>query len=223
MESGRTRVPQRDNCGVIGWKIGDSIARQHLRNLAMQLDKFSDPSSSRDQKATPANTRRLIVAIALGVAAVAGLTVTERMRERVPTPTPPHEPSQALITTAAPAPEQFAAASQMPPPAPPEIKNDEKLEPPRASAPESTIVDSKPSAKHTTPVDTHYMVQLGVFNSTANAQSLQKQLARSGINAHLETFVKVGPFKDKHEAEKALARARKLGIQAVLVFPPANQ
>jgi cell division protein FtsN len=189
----------------------------------MQLDKIPDPSSSGDPKTTPASTRRLILAIVLGVAAVAGLTVTERMRERVPAPTPPHEPSQALITTAAPVPEQSAAASQMPPPAPPEIKNDEKLESPQAGVSESTIVDSKPSAKPATPVDTHYMVQLGVFNSTANAQSLQKQLARAGINAHLETFVKVGPFKDKREAEKALARARKFGIQAVLVAPPANQ
>ncbi len=67
------------------------------------------------------------------------------------------------------------------------------------------------------------MVQLGVFNTPANARSLQKQLRRAGINAHLETFVKMGPFKDKHEAEKALARARKLGVQAVLVAPPVNQ
>ncbi len=189
----------------------------------MQLDKFSDSSSSGDPKTGPASTRRLIVAIALGVAAVAGLTLTERMRERVPAPTPPHEPSQALITTAAPAPEQSVAASQMLPPAPPEIKNDERLESPRSGDSESAIVESKPSGKPATAVDTHYMVQLGVFNSPANAQSLQKQLSRAGINAHLETFVKVGPFKDKHEAEKALARARKLGIQAVLVVPPVNQ
>jgi cell division protein FtsN len=188
----------------------------------MQLDKFPDPSSSRDPKAVPANTRRLIVAIALGVAAVAGLTLTERMRERVPAPTPPHEPSQALITTAAPAPEQSVAASQTPPPPPSEIKNDEKLEPPRVGDSGSAIVDTKPSGKSATAVDTHYMVQLGVFNTPANAQSLQKQLKRAGIEAHLETFVRVGPFKDKHEAEKAIARARKLGIQAVLVVPPAN-
>lgn len=188
----------------------------------MQLDKFSDPPSSRDAKSAPATTRRLIVAIVLGVAAIAGLTLTERMRERVPAPTPSHEPSQALITTAAPAPEQLMAGSQIPPPAPAEIRNDEKPEAPRSSDAESIVVDSKPSAVPAA-VDAHYMVQLGVFNTTANAQALQKQLKRAGINAHLETFVKMGPFKDKHAAEKALARAKKFGIQAVLVGPPVDQ
>ena len=62
-----------------------------------------------------------------------------------------------------------------------------------------------------------YLVQVGIFNSPANAQALQKQLQRAGIQAHLETRVQLGPFKDKHDADKALARARKLGIDAVLV------
>ena len=189
----------------------------------MQLDTLSERSSSRDPKTAPAGTRRLIVAIALGATAVVGLTLTERMRERVPAPAPPHEPSQALITTAAPPPEQLVAESQIPPPAPPEVKNDEKVEPTRAGDWESTIVDSKPPGKPATAADAHYMVQLGVFNTPANAQSLQKQLKRAGINAHLETFVIVGPFKDRHEAEKALARARKFGIQAVLVGAPVDQ
>jgi DedD protein len=62
-----------------------------------------------------------------------------------------------------------------------------------------------------------YLVQVGVFNSPANAQALQKQLQRAGIQARLETRVQLGPFKDKRDAEKALARARKLGIDAVLI------
>ncbi|MEO8003625.1 MAG: SPOR domain-containing protein [Betaproteobacteria bacterium] len=189
----------------------------------MQLDKFPDSSSSGDSKTAPAGPRRLIVAIALGIAAVAGLTLTERMRERVPVPTPPHEPSQALITTVAPVPEQSTAGSPMPPPAPPEIKNDEKLVPPQVGAAESAVIDGKAPGKPIAALDAHYMVQLGVFNTAANAQSLQKQLKRAGITAHLETFVKMGPFKDRHEAEKALARAKKLGVQAVLVIPPLNQ
>ena len=39
----------------------------------------------------------------------------------------------------------------------------------------------------------------------------------AGIEAHLETRVQLGPFKDKRDADKALARARKLGVDAVLV------
>lgn len=111
----------------------------------------------------------------------------------------------------------------MPSLAPPQTKNDAKPDAPRSADSESTSVDDKPAGKAVAAADTHYVVQLGVFNTPANAQSLQKQLKRAGINAHLETFVKVGPFKDKHEAEKALVRARKLGIEAVLVAPPVNQ
>ena len=62
-----------------------------------------------------------------------------------------------------------------------------------------------------------YLVQVGLFNSPANAQALQKQLRRAGIEAHLETRVQLGPFKDKRDADQALARAKKLGIDAVLV------
>ena len=61
------------------------------------------------------------------------------------------------------------------------------------------------------------MIQVGVFTSPANAQALQKQLRRAGIESHLETRVHLGPFKDKRDAEKALARAKRLGINAVLV------
>jgi DedD protein len=61
------------------------------------------------------------------------------------------------------------------------------------------------------------MVQVGVFTSTANAQALQKQLQRAGLDAHLETRVQLGPFKDRLDADRALARAKKLGINSVLV------
>jgi DedD protein len=64
------------------------------------------------------------------------------------------------------------------------------------------------------------MIQVGVFTSPANAQALQKQLQRAGIEAHLETRVQLGPFEDKRDADKALSRARKLGINAVLVSRP---
>lgn len=188
----------------------------------MQLDNFSDLVPSREQKTTPPGARRLVIAVILAIAAVGGLTLAERLRDRVPSPTPPHEPSQALMTTAAPVPEQIAPA-QVPPPPPPEVRNDERLQAPRAPDPVPSIVEGKPTGKPVAASEAPYMVQLGVFMTTTNAQALQKQLKRAGIDAHLETFVKVGPFKDKKEAEKALARAKRLGLKPVLVGPPANQ
>ena len=62
-----------------------------------------------------------------------------------------------------------------------------------------------------------YMVQVGVFSLPANAQALQKQLQREGFESHLETRVQLGPFKNKRDADKALARAKKLDINAVLI------
>ena len=61
------------------------------------------------------------------------------------------------------------------------------------------------------------MVQVGVFMSPANAQALQKQLQAPAFPRTLETRVQLGPFKDKREAETALASVKKLGINAVLV------
>ena len=63
------------------------------------------------------------------------------------------------------------------------------------------------------------MVQAGTFRSTANARALQQQLQRAGVAAHLETRVQLGPFNNKDDADRALARAKKLGIAAVLVGP----
>jgi DedD protein len=63
------------------------------------------------------------------------------------------------------------------------------------------------------------LVQVGVFTSPANAQALQHQLVKAGIPAHTETRVQLGPFQDRREAETALAKVKKLGVNAVLVAP----
>ena len=63
------------------------------------------------------------------------------------------------------------------------------------------------------------MVQAGTFRSTANARALQQQLQRAGVTAHLETRVQLGPFKNRRDADKALARTKQLGIAAVLIGP----
>jgi DedD protein len=55
--------------------------------------------------------------------------------------------------------------------------------------------------------------------SPANAQALQQQLVKAGIPAYTETRVQLGPFQDRREAETALAKVKKLGVNAVLVPP----
>jgi cell division protein FtsN len=168
----------------------------------------------------PARTgRRLISAAALIALALGTLTLVDRFREVPVDPAPPNEPSQALITTPAP---ETAVPTTSPepaidPPPPPQVTKDATLTPP----PSAPAVLPPAAMTHAAPVEKDagkaYMVQVGVFTSPANAEALQKQLRRAGINAHLETRVRLGPFKDKREAEKILARAKKLGINAVLI------
>ena len=61
------------------------------------------------------------------------------------------------------------------------------------------------------------LIAVAALIGLAFGGALQKQLQREGFESHLETRVQLGPFKNKHDADKALARARKLGINAMLV------
>jgi DedD protein len=170
------------------------------------------------QKETKSRTgRRLIAAAVLIGLAIGGLALVDRFRERPAGLTPPHEPSQALITPPTRQSDVPALKPEAPttPPPPPQVDNNETLAPPPRTI---SATPSPPPATQTALVQGKaYMIQVGVFTSPANAQALQQQLQRAGIEAHLETRVQLGPFKDKRDAERALARAKKLGINAVLV------
>jgi len=168
--------------------------------------------------------RRLITAAVLIGLAIGGLALVDSYRDRTAGLAPPHEPSQALITPPV-AESSVPAVNPEPPitpPPPPQVVNNETLAPPAgASGPATPLsppsTQAAPSEKPVPIPGKAYMVQVGVFTSPANAQALQKQLQRAGIDAHLETRVQLGPFRDKRDAEKALSRAKRLGINAVLV------
>lgn len=181
------------------------------------------PAGRREPPANSSTKRRLVAAAALIGVAIAGLALVDRLREQPPPPRPPHEPAQALIET--PAPESGAAPGATgpyaTPPPPPEVVNNETLVPPRRQGepapPASRSGATAPDSPAVT--DKAYIIQVGVFTSPANAKAVQKQLKRAGMQAHLETRVQLGPYRDKREAERALARARELGIDAVMVNP----
>lgn len=61
-----------------------------------------------------------------------------------------------------------------------------------------------------------YSVQAGVFLHSNNAEKLLAQIQAAGIPAYLETRVQIGPFKTKAEAEAAVKKLRKLGIEPIL-------
>ena len=172
-----------------------------------------------EETRSPAGRRLIGAAVLIGLA-IGSLALVDRFRDRPAGLTPPHEPSQALITMPAPepvTPPGDPALAVTPPPPPRVINNETLAPPPRAAATTLTHVTNTVPAEKSVVLAKAYMIQVGVFTSPANAQALQKQLHGAGMDAHLETRVQLGPFRDKQEADKALARAKKLGINAVLV------
>ena len=166
----------------------------------------------------------LIAAIVLIGLAITGLGLYDRLRERPVRITPPHEPSVALIAAnvAQPSLPAANAGQSVVEPTHPAISVAAESPAPvtevssAAPLPSASVRASSPK-RAAARSDTAYVVQVGVFNSPANAQALQNQLRHAGIAARLETRVQIGPFKDKHEADKAMARTKKLGINAILV------
>ena len=66
-----------------------------------------------------------------------------------------------------------------------------------------------------------YKLQLGLFSSMGNAEKLVKELKAKGIEAHTETRVQLGPFKNRAEADEAMAKLRSLGYTPLLA--PSGQ
>ena len=188
------------------------------------MSSNSSPSAVAPEEAakSPA-ARRLIAAAMLIGLAIGALALVDRLRERPAGLAPPHEPSQALITTPPPEPSASASGAEQPArtPPPPLVLNNETLAPSRhtvdAPPPSLPVTSAAPVESSALVPGKAYMIQVGVFSSPANAQALQKQLQHAGMEARLETRVQLGPFRDRRDADKALARAKKLGINAVIV------
>ncbi|MEW6313502.1 MAG: SPOR domain-containing protein [Pseudomonadota bacterium] len=175
--------------------------------------------------------KRLLVAVALIVLAIAALALIERWSAPKPIPEPIAEPTIApppalpesapAIAEAVPesAPEATPPTSEAPPP--PEVINNEKLTPPvrphGLPKPAAQMESSAPPTTAKTEAPHGYILQLGVFASPANAEALQSKLAKAGIRSHTETRVHVGPFKDKTEAEQAMAKLRAMGMTPVIM------
>jgi DedD protein len=66
---------------------------------------------------------------------------------------------------------------------------------------------------------TGYRIQVGVFNSVANAEDVRTRLALKGIPSQIEARVHVGPFKSRAEADQARARLRTLGMDSGVPAP----
>ncbi len=110
-----------------------------------------------------------------------------------------------LVLKSSDAPARTAAADpERPVPAP-------VTEPAPPSPPKAAVAASKPVPR------SGYLVQLGVFSTTDNAQALYEKVAKMGIESHIESRVVVGPFKDRAAADAAREKLRKSGLGKGLV------
>ena len=65
----------------------------------------------------------------------------------------------------------------------------------------------------------HFGVQLGVFNTVANAEKLRQKMQVQGVPVVIEARVHVGPFATRAEADEARAKLKTLGVEeSVLVI-----
>lgn len=169
-------------------------------------------------------------------------TAPEQPRVLPPETQPVEQAPEAIsapeseVSAVQPAPETTPATE---PPPPPQVINEQPGQKALPRKPESRPSGVKPLVKSVPPSPPKeeakpvapppaqpplpkeaakgYVVQLGVFSNPENAIELQKKLKEHGIKSYTETKVHIGPFKDKAEAEAALAKLKALGIGAVIV------
>lgn len=114
--------------------------------------------------------------------------------------TKPAVPQLALLKPSAPA---VAARPHAP--------ATELVHPPRPAAP--------PSRPLTQPLGqpSVFLLQMGVFSSTANAEELRAKLELNGIPSQIEARVQVGPFASRLEAEQMRDKLKQLGMETGMV------
>jgi DedD protein len=142
-----------------------------------------------------------------------------------PTPTATPLPTIAASKAATPAP-SMAAAPRSRATATPAINREIAIptrpvivlpQKPAVGEPVRAAPPMRPSTPANPPVSaSQFTVQAGNFLHASNAEKLLRQLQEAGIPAYLETRVQIGPFASKSEADAAMARLRKMGINPVL-------
>ncbi|NOT17961.1 MAG: hypothetical protein HOP20_07860 [Sulfuriferula sp.] len=121
-------------------------------------------------------------------------------------------------------PEPKKAELKKPEPKKPEPKPTQVTEPKPIVKVEPKKIELKPVLADTHEhSNQHFVVQLGAFSNADNVQQLRDRLSAVGVVTYTEklpsgaTRVRVGPYIDKTQAEKTLAKINAAGVQAQIV------
>ncbi|WP_382160259.1 SPOR domain-containing protein [Hydrogenophaga sp. ANAO-22] len=174
-------------------------------------------------KGTPAPVAKPAAAKPPAAAASAPLTVREGLgaREEVveaaPKPAPAPTPAPAPVA-AAPAPAPAPAKPATPSPAEADRAR-ALLEGKPAAAPASAAAKPAAGAER-------LVVQVGAFSEEAGARAVRQKLEGAGLKTYTHVAqtpdgkrirVRVGPFENRADAEKAAARVKALGLTAAVL------
>lgn len=130
-----------------------------------------------------------------------------------------------------PKPEARPAAKPVAPPSKPEAAKPAQNKPADKKPVAAAKLESKPEAKTAAKdskddADTRYIVQVGAFADTTAAHAARMKVERLGIKTYTQAVdtpggkkirVRVGPYVNKAEADKAMAALRKAGLTGALL------
>ncbi len=183
-------------------------------------------AASKPAAAAPAPSSRTVAPVAAGAALDKGEEIV-------------HVPTKPAVTDSAKPPKAAEPKVAEPKVAKAETKHSEpKAEPKKPEAKAEPKQEAKPAhnddaramailegkAPEAVPA-TKYVVKVGAFAAKDKVEELQRKLSEAGIKSYAQkvntangelTSVRIGPFPNKEEAEKAKAKLGKLGLNGSL-------
>ncbi|PKO83723.1 MAG: hypothetical protein CVU17_06455 [Betaproteobacteria bacterium HGW-Betaproteobacteria-11] len=174
------------------------------------MDRTDEPPDSEARKA------RLKQWIALAVVFGAGLLgslVIFNTAQKAPPPIPAwmSPPPASRAAPAPPVPESRVTGQDGSLPATP-VEKPLTQQASGSLAPPAPSSAAPPSEQNAGPAAGRFGLQLGVFDTPANAEMLRRKLEQGGVPVFIETRVQAGPFATRAEADAARVRLKALGI-----------
>lgn len=203
--------------GVVGFPLlFDSQPRPVAVDIAIDIpDKAKAPALT----APPASAPVVPVVAAASEAVPGARASTPAPAASVPASAPAVPEAKASSKAdPKPAPKPEAKASAKPE-AKPAAKADEKA---KSSSKAQALLDGKDAAKSATTTK-RYAVQVGAFADDKKAHEVRATLEKAGVKTYTQvlttadgkrTRVRVGPWENKAEADKAAEKIKKLNLSA---------
>lgn len=207
--------------GVIGFPLlFDTQPRPIPVDIPIEIPAKGTPAPvAKPAVASSAPAAKPPTAASAPLPAREGLSAREEVVEAAPKPAP----QAAAVATPAPAP---VAAAPAPAPAKPAAPSPAEADRARA------LLEGKPPAAPASaaakPAATaeRLVVQVGAFSEAAGARAVRQKLEGAGLKTYVHEAqtpdgkrirVRVGPFENRADAEKAAARVKALGLPAAVL------